>query len=143
LAIANTERNQQQAQSRPAIPITMAYTIEYREGSAGAFSVLRISEQGAECHAFDRNELLYTACNLTVNTDPALIASDAQGRLNTEYTAAFEAIVWRARLTEGPSFCRDAGLLDEQLRRCEAIVRRAEYVAEFAGFEVRVPASSS
>lgn len=136
-----SRQNQQHAASRPQIQATAAYRIEYRDDASAQFVPIRISEQGAECAALEASRLLYQTCALAVNTDAALIAGEARGRLNTEYTPALEAIIWRGRLSAGLSFCAMAGLLDEQLLRCERNVSAPEYIVADSGLEVRLPAA--
>ena len=124
--------------TRPPVPITVAFDIDYAV-SDGLFLRLHITEQGNECHYIEASRRLYEACVLAVNVEPAAIAGDAGGRLNTEYTASFEAIVWRARLSEGAAFCRRAGLTGRMASRCEALVRRPRYEVSDSGVTVRIP----
>lgn len=137
-AISWIGERQSGSQIRSSVPVTEAYWLRFRMGNA-EFRPLRISEQGAECVELRTSEALYEACNLAVNTDLNLIAGDARGRLNLEYTAAFEAIVWRSRFSLGPEGCNLAGLQGAWLEDCRQRVRTTgPYDVRDSGLTVRL-----
>lgn len=124
--------------NRPSITPTVGYEVLVRR-PGGSETTLAIDEDGGGCGELGASQSLYRACRLARSLDPLVIAGEAFGSLNSGYTPSFEAIVWRARLTEGPDFCDRAGLMDAMLTRCRDAVAAEQYSVEDAGIVVTVP----
>lgn len=123
---------------RPTITPTAGYEILVRRG-VGTDERLSIDREGRGCDGLAPSRLLDRACTLATALDPSVIAGEAFGGLNLAYTAVSEAIFWRARLSEGPSFCGSAGLTDALLSRCIDAVASEEYTVQDAGVVVTIP----
>lgn len=130
-----------QPDSRPTITPTVGYEVAYRSGAA-ELVMLRVSADGEGCAELEGSVLLLRTCTLARYLDPLVIAGEAFGNLNTEYTPSLEAIMWRARLTEGPMFCERAGLVDEFLSRCLDAATQETYTVEDGSLEVVVPSGT-
>ncbi len=115
----------------------VGYRLVVRVGDAGR-APIEIASDGVGCEPLEPSDLLYRACVLSTNVDAAVIASEAFGRLNLEYSAVTEALIWRARLSEGPGFCDEAGLEGVFLERCTTSVLQETYAVEDADIEVLV-----
>lgn len=110
---------------------------------ASSSSVLAIDPAGASCIMLAPSTTLTTTCRLATITDAATIGAAAEGRLNTEDAPAFEAIVWRAVLSQSQTDCASSGLLDRHLAICQAAVRRGEVDISDAGLSVSVRSSQA
>lgn len=125
---------------RPTEAQLKAYTLRYRIASGAPVVTLTVGTDGTACHqALAKSARLSTACVLALNVDPAWIAGEAFGRLNSEDTVAFEAIIWRARLNGDPNACDRAGLLDQRLARCRSAATDKTYQVSDAGVTVIIP----
>lgn len=128
---------------RPAPARLAAYAIEYSIADPQSRTTLRVGEDGAACQSLAKSELFRTACVLALNEDPAFIAGEAFGRLNTEDTPAYEAIIWRARIDADPTVCTRGGLLDVRLATCRAAASGGPYVRTDRGITVVIGAEGS
>jgi hypothetical protein len=129
----------QRAPERPTPPPRSGYVIEIMS-HGGEWVATRIDEDAVECEALQSVERLYRACVLATNEDIQLIAGEAFGRLNSEYTDALEAIIWRGRIENSSDVCADAGLEWEFLETCEMKVSQGEYVVGSGDLSDRVRA---
>jgi hypothetical protein len=86
----------------------------------------------------EASDFLYRACVLTTNQDPAVIAGEAFGHLNSERTPSHEALIWRAILDRDMTVCSRGGLLDAGLASCEAAVRIGERRIADVGIRVQL-----
>ena len=130
------------ASTRPTIEPSAGYVIEY-SSDTHARSGLAVGSHGEGCEALAASALLARVCVLATNLNPAVIAGEAFGRLNVEYGAPFEAIVWRARLDGRRDVCDRAGLLRALLDRCHADVGLPVYTVSDSGVTVVVPGAAS
>ena len=111
---------------RPTGVARSAFALEYSI-SGSPLTRLQVDSEGEACAVLRKSERLATACVLTTNVDPRVIAGEAFGRLNDEETPSLDAIIWRARLAGDVTECDDAGLLGEFLTRCHQAVQALEY----------------
>jgi hypothetical protein len=116
---------------QPYAPLTLQVIV------AGASSEVTITTDG-ECSVLRASQPLFDACSLAVNSDPAVIGGAALGRLNSQHTPSYDALVWRARAEGNPDVCAAGGLEGSWLAKCQADVARADYSLSHAGLIVRV-----
>ncbi len=128
--------------ARPTPAQLAAFGIQYSVGSDVTLSSLEVGTDGTACNALGKSQFLKRACVLALNIDPAFIAGEAFGRLNSEDTSAYEAILWRARLDSDPSICDRGGLLEARLERCRSIAADGPYSRTADGVTVVVSAAS-
>jgi hypothetical protein len=122
---------------RPTGVERSSFVLSYSIGGS-PFTPLRVDSEGDACVVLRRSERLATACVLTTNVDPRVIAGEAFGRLNNEETPSLDAIIWRARLAGDPGMCDEGGLLGEFLTRCHDGVQAAEYQVSDSGVVVSI-----
>jgi hypothetical protein len=107
--------------------------------SSAADSPARISlASDADCSAVAASQKLFDICSLAVNADPAVIGGAAFGRLNSEDTPSYDALVWRARANGDPKICAAGGLLEPRLSQCRAAAIDPEYSMTDSGLTVVV-----
>lgn len=124
---------------RPGPPraVQAPYALRYRSGD-GPWTNLGVDAEGAACAVFPAAGATHAACVLATYVDPAIIATDAHGELNTADSFALIGITWRARLDGRAQDCDDAGLLGERLQRCRADVANPAYQFSDQGLTVSI-----
>ncbi|MBI3747461.1 MAG: hypothetical protein HY262_01225 [Chloroflexi bacterium] len=128
--------------ARPTPAQLAPFEIQYSIGPDGSLSNLKVGADGAACNTLGKSPVLENACVLALNIDPAFIAGEAFGRLNSEDTSAYEAILWRARLESEPSICDRGGLLEARLEHCRSVAANGPYSRTADGVTVVVSAAS-
>lgn len=132
---------QLQPDARPTGAPVEGYELAYSIGGAETKRLV-VDPDGRACDVLERSEYLVSACVLATNLDPRVIAGEAFGRLNSEDTPAFEAILWRALLSSNQAFCDDAGLLEPRLSRCRAVAAGTDYDVSRSGPTVVIEADN-
>jgi hypothetical protein len=104
----------------------------------GSTTTLTISSDG-DCAQLLPSRTLFDVCSLAVNADPGVIGGAALGRLNLEHTAAFDALVWRARASGDEGVCAAGGLEGNLLDACRTSALEPEYRMVDGDAQVEIP----
>ena len=128
----------QTPQQRPTVSPSEPYLLEWRRGDSALFQEAHIGKDGAGCEVVQASDLLYKACVLTTNLEPAVIASEAFGHLNSAPTPSLEALIWRGILSDDISVCPRAGLMDRYLDDCTRAVGAGRRTVTDQDLTVRV-----
>lgn len=122
---------------RPTGAVLRTYALQIQRGSAPP-TTTAVDVDGAACRALNASQFLATACVLALNVDPTFIAAEAFGRLNTEDTPSYEAMVWRAILDGDPDICDRGGLVGDRLTHCRIVAGNPSYSGTRDGLTVTV-----
>ena len=117
----------------PFAPFTLELSV-----AGGPVKQVAVATDG-DCSALQPSQRLFDICSLAVNADAAVIGGAAFGRLNSEDTPSFDALVWRARANRDAGICAAGGLLDSRLTECQREAADPAYELVDAGEEVRIP----
>ena len=138
--VANQRLSGHATQARPTAAAWRPYTLEWRRSSDQTFRQTAIGNDGTGCEAVVDSDLLYRSCVLATNLDPAIIASEAFGRINVEATPSLEAVIWRGILSNDAGVCARAGLSGPFLAECQSAVEARQRTVTDHGLTVRIGA---
>lgn len=99
-----------------------------------------IDANAGGCDVLRSSERLRMTCVLATHVNPIVIGASLVSTSATERLAAFDALVWRARLDQQPDKCAAGGLTDQVLADCRRLATADTYVLRDGGLIVELPA---